>query len=173
MRICSLLAALPLLAAGSSFACDADTRAYPLFSCETENAGQFITICGVEHGPDEKWTDIQYQYGGEKPSFVYPDNPADGGRSLFFSHVSKAGAYIVTVRFVSEGVTYRVYSKAVSEMEGEAGVVIDNTSRPSMNKIACIERPYMFPEYLRRSLACDMENPLGVRACEENPPDVP
>lgn len=174
MRHFTLIATLFLLAAAApALACDTDRGEQPLFSCETENSGQFIQICAVEHGAGEKWSDVQYQYGSEKPSFVYPQNPADGAKSLFFSHMTKAGAYIVTVRFVSDGITYRVYSKALSEMEGEAGVTIDNTARPSMTSIACIERPYMFPDYLRRSLACDLENPLGARACEESPPEAP
>lgn len=158
----------------SAFACDTAKDEQPLFSCETENAGQYIAICAVETEPGENWQGIHYEYGTEdKINFVYPADGSDGAKSMFFSHVKKNGWYDVTIRFVSEGITYRVYSRALSEMEGEAGVTIDNTARPSMTSIACSERPYMFPEYLRRALACDMENPLGAKACEENPPEEP
>jgi hypothetical protein len=174
MRRSLLLFLLPLLAAAPAWACDAGKGEQPLFSCETENEGQFIAICAIETEPGQKWEGIHYEYGtGERPSFVYPAAGADGAKSMYFSHVKKASTYTITIRFVSEGITYRVYSKAVSEMDGEAGVTIDNTARPSMTSIACIERPYMFPDYLRRALACDLENPQGARACEENPPEEP
>jgi hypothetical protein len=94
MRNPTLLAILFLLPAAPALACDTNKGEQPLFSCETENQGQFIQICAIEHGAGAKWTDVQYQYGGEKPSFVYPENPADGAKLLFFSHVTKAGAYI-------------------------------------------------------------------------------
>jgi hypothetical protein len=173
MRYSLLLAMFPLLAAAPALACDPAKGETPLFTCETRTPGEVISICAVE-ADDGRWSNVHYRFGpAEKPSFIYPADAADGAKSMFFSHVKKAGAYIVTVRFVSEGITYRVYSKAVSEMEGEAGVVVGETSRPAMNKISCGERPYMFAGYLRDALACDMEHPLGAKACEENPPEEP
>ena len=40
-----------------------------------------------------------------------------------------------------------------------------------MTKISCGERPTMFPDYLRRALACDPENPIGAAGCAETPPE--
>jgi hypothetical protein len=172
MRPSLLLAILPLLIA-PAYACDPGKGEAPLFTCETRTPGEVISICAVE-AQDGTWSKVQYRFGpAEKPSFIYPADGLEGAKTMFFSHVKKSGAYIVTVRFVSEGITYRLYSKAVSEMEGEAGVIVENTSRPSMNKISCGERPYMFAGYLRDALACDLENPLGAKACEENPPEEP
>jgi hypothetical protein len=38
-----------------------------------------------------------------------------------------------------------------------------------LSTVRCIERPYMFPSYLQRALACDLENPHGKTACGDAP----
>jgi hypothetical protein len=38
--------------------------------------------------------------------------------------------------------------------------------------ISCIERPTMYPSYLRMALACDMQNKHGKAGCAEPTPHV-
>ncbi len=139
----------------------------PLFTCETAQQEKYVAIYGIERGPDEPWTDIQYRFGsdGQPPEMVYPKDPANGAKLLFFSHrYLKNKDYYVSVRFNSGGYTYRVFSRS----KDGAGVTITDP-KGKEHIIACIERPYMFPTYLQRSLACDMKNPQGKGGCEKNP----
>lgn len=145
----------------------------PLFSCETERKGKYLSIYGVEQGPGEPWTNIQYRFGAEgKPEeMVYPEDPALGAKLIFFSHeYLKSGAYHVSIRFENGGYTYRIFSNAIGDRgDGNAGVIITDTKGRVRDRIACIERPYMFPAYLQRTLACDLKNARGRAACGTDP----
>jgi hypothetical protein len=161
---CAILL-LPLFSNVSAAADDATE----LFICETQQQGKYLAIYGVEQGPDDPWSSIQYRFGGEgAPDMVYPADPSKGARSLFFSHESRGrGAdYYVSIRFRVGGYTYRLYSHSGA---GGAGVTVSNAKGRMLSRIRCIERPYMFPAYLQRSLACDEENPHGRAACREQP----
>src|SRR5436309_1238524 len=83
----------------------------PLFVCESERAGKFISICSVEEEAGHRWSSIQYVFGQEKePEMVYPSDSEKGAISLFFSHEIRGNDYRVTVRFSTGGYTYRVFS---------------------------------------------------------------
>jgi hypothetical protein len=161
-------------------ACDLDAGEALLFSCETGPSGEkFISICATEVEPGQSWRTAQYRYGTEeKTELAYPDDPAEGQKKLFFSHMKTAHSYTVNVRFKNGGYRYRVFSIAKWEgdeapaeaMDGEAGVEVKTKGGKLVSTILCSERPYMFPEYLRRALACDQDNPYGARACAEMPP---
>jgi hypothetical protein len=141
----------------------------PLFICETSQNGKYLAIYGVEHGPDDPWTDIQYRFGGEgEPDMVYPADPAKGAGLLFFSHEYRKGGadYYVSIRFSTGGFTYRIFSHS---RIGGAGVVVSDAKGKVRSTIPCIEKPYMFPSYLQRSLACDLRNPHGKAACQDAP----
>ena len=160
--------AILLLTMCSNVSAAADD-ATELFICQTERQGKYLAIYGVENGPDEPWSSIQYRFGGEgAPEMVYPADPSKGARSLFFSHESRGrGAdYYVSIRFRVGGYTYQLYSHSGA---GGAGVTVSNAKGRVLSRIRCIERPYMFPAYLQRSLACDEENPHGRAACQEQP----
>jgi hypothetical protein len=49
---------------------------------------------------------------------------------------------------------------------GPAGLV---TSRDGtlVERISCIERPYMFVSYMREAMSCDVANPYGAAACAD------
>lgn len=64
---------------------------------------------------------------------------------------------------------FQIYSDSRGEREGEAGVVVKNRTGKTIAKIGCIERPYVFPSYLQRALACDEEGPHGKAACKDTP----
>lgn len=143
--------------------CEGD--ASPLFVCETERAGKFIAICAVEEVPGQRWSSPQYRFGiPEHPELVFPSERDKDGR-LYFSHESSGEDYRVSVRFTRAGYTYRVYSSSGNE---EAGVMVTSRSKV-ISRIRCIERPTMFPAYLRAALPCDEENPHRSRACEDDP----
>jgi hypothetical protein len=149
-----------------------DTCTAPLFSCEAAR-GKFIRICSVEEAAGRRWSQIQYRFGPtEKPELVYPADSSKGASLLYFSHESKKGVYELTVRFTNGRFTYKVFSAADSRGEGGGGVTVSDQTGKLLTTIDCIERPYVFPAYLRRALACDMANPHGKVACAEKPYQV-
>lgn len=138
-----------------------------LFSCETRS-GKFIRICGEQDEQNvDKWTNIQYRFGLDTapPELAFPKDPAKGEPSLFFSHEEHKGDYRVTVRFSTGGYTYRVFSGSKSG----AGVEVTDSRGKKLATVECIERPLIFPEYLRLSLPCDPRNPHGAAACKKAP----
>jgi hypothetical protein len=137
-----------------------------LFSCETTRH-KFIQICGEQDDNNvEKWSNIQYRYGPEEgaPELVFPKDPR-GKPQLFFSHEESKGDYRVSIRFSTGPYTYRVFSGSKSG----AGVEVSDASGKKHSTVECAERPYMFAEYMRENLPCDMENPQGVAACQKSP----
>jgi hypothetical protein len=157
-----------LLCAGTRAVAADDGCPDPLFTCETDRAGKYITICATEVEPGTRWADIQYRFGaeGQPPELVYPKDPAKGASSMFFSHETRGKDYRVTVRFSTGGYTYRVFSTTGAE---RAGVTVSDAHGTLLSTIKCIERPYMFPSYLQRALRCDLENPHGKAACGDAP----
>ena len=141
----------------------------PLFSCETAR-GKQIRICSVEEEAGRRWSQLQYRYGAiEKPELVYPADSSKGAALLFFSHTSKNGIYELGVRFVNGGYTYRVFSVANDKGEGAAGVTVSDGKGKLLTTISCNKRPLVFPSYLQRALACDLANPHGKAACQDQP----
>ena len=166
-----------LLASGSALAvpCDIEAGEVPLFMCETDPPGHFLSICAVEVKPGEEWSEVQYRYSSDDAiEFVYPEEFSEGvAQNLLFSHAVGPEGYVVSIHFVADGTRFRLTSTAKSETEGHAEMMIENTPRPSMTKISCGERPTIFPDYLRRALACDPESPDGAAGCAETPPGHP
>ena len=137
-----------------------------LFSCETARH-KFIQICGDQDQNNvDKWSDIQYRYGPEQgpPELVFPKDPA-GKPQLFFSHEDSKGDYRVSIRFSTGPYTYRVFSNS----ESGAGVEVTDGKSKKLSTIQCAERPYMFAEYMRENLPCDIQNPHGAAACQHTP----
>src|SRR5215217_6751872 len=74
LAACAIL--LLTLCSNVSAAADGATE---LFICQTEKQGKYLSIYGVEHGPDDPWSSIQYRFGGEgAPEMVYPADPSEG-----------------------------------------------------------------------------------------------
>jgi hypothetical protein len=169
VRNAFLIAAL-LPAAGLA-AHAADDCPDPLFTCETNRGGKYAQICATELKVGEQWSNIHYRFGSEgaKPDLLYPADAAQGAQRLFFSHTTAGNDYRVEVRFVSGGYTYRVYSYSAQG----AGVLVLGPDRKAVSHARCIERPHMFPAYLRRALACDADNPHGAAACADKPLRLP
>ncbi len=140
----------------------------PLFVCTTGQRGRVLQICG-DQTPErvDEWTNIQYRFGPESgpPDFVYPEDPAKGAKSLFFSHEMRGKEYRLTVRFTNGRITYRVFSGSSSG----AGVEVQDAAGKTLSTVNCAERPAIFSEYLRKNIACDLQNPHGAAACKEKP----
>jgi hypothetical protein len=104
---------------------------------------------------------------------VYPEDARQGASQMFFSHVEKGTVYVMSVRFRSGGFTYRIESSGDSASDpvgdGAAGVTVMAATGKTVADIECIERPTMFPSYLQRALACDLENPHGKAAWGDKP----
>jgi len=164
-RQLSALVGMMMFFSGQAFCDDCPD---PLFSCESNRPGKFIRICATELQPGHKWTNIQYRYGAEDkdPEFSFPTELSSGTPLLFFSHVKKGADYRVSIRFENKGYTYRVFS--TTGRDG-AGVSVMDAKGKVISVTRCIERPYIFPSYLQRALACDLENPNGQAACGEHP----
>jgi len=138
-----------------------------LFSCQTAS-GKYIRLCGEQDENDgELWHNVTYRFGPANgpPELIYPGNQGADKPALFFSHTEAGGDYRVTVRFVSGGYTYRVFSGSKSG----AGVRVEDTKGKRVASVACIERPELFASYLWKSLPCDRTNPHGEEACRETP----
>jgi hypothetical protein len=156
--------------------CDPDEQ--PLFICETNRKDKYVAICAVEEEVGKRWSAIQYRYGPEdRAELVYPSDARAGASKLFFSHVEEGTIYMVSIRFTSGGFTYQIDSAADSASDpigdGAAGVLVKDANGKIVANIMCIERPTMYPAYLHRALACDLENPHGKAACGENPLKLP
>jgi hypothetical protein len=138
----------------------------PLFVCVTGQRGRVLQICGDQSpGRVDEWSNIQYRFGPESgaPDFVYPEDPAKGAKSLFFSHKVRGKDYRLTVRFTNGSFTYRVFSGT----ESGAGVEGQDATGKTLSTVNCAERPEIFIDYLRKNVACDLKNPHGLAACQE------
>lgn len=161
----SLVFSALIVSCGSPAFCD---DCNPLFSCQTNRAGKFIMICATELQAGSKWSNVQYRYGmeGKAPEFVFPARPSKGVPPLFFSHVTRGDDYRISIRFENKGYTYRIFSTTGGD---GAGVRVTDRQGRVISVSRCIERPYMFPDYLRSALACDLKNPHGGAACKNDP----
>ena len=140
----------------------------PLFACETDRDGKYLSICATEVEPGVRWEDIQYRFGAEhaEPELVFPADASQGRPRMYFSHVKRGSDYRVSVRFSVGGYGYRVFSTTGGDL---AGVEVTDRQGKLLSTIRCIERPYVFPSYLQRALPCDLENPHGQAACADRP----
>jgi hypothetical protein len=149
----------------------------PLFICETDRKDKYLGICATEEKPGERWSAVQYRFGNsDRAELVYPADARQGASKLFFSHESQGTVYHVSIRFQSGGFTYLIESFGDSASDpigdGAAGVTVTNAAGKTVAQIKCIERPYMFPAYLQRALACDETNPHGKAGCASPAPMV-
>ena len=140
----------------------------PLFTCQTDRSGKFVWICATEIEPGKRWSNIYYRFGmqGGEPELEYPTDQVAGETKLFFFHEQMGDDYRVTVRFTNHGYVYKIFSYSGLK---QAGVLVSDLSGRVISTVNCIERPHMFPAYLRQALSCDVDNPHGSAACKEEP----
>ncbi len=175
MRSFLLAAAILGLVAGSTpaGACESDETF--LFTCQTENASRNISLCGRQEDSGEgmRWLGLHYVYETENGiEFSFPGDPAQGFKQFYFSHFFRNGLYEAYLRFVVGEDGYRLFFRdAAGTGDPESGVEISRPGKPP-ETLRCGERPSWYFDQTRFLTACDMENPLGAKACEHDPPEL-
>jgi hypothetical protein len=155
-----------------------DDNRQTLFSCGTDVAGDqgFLDLSGVP--ADDRWGDLRFERTGDdgKVAYSFPPEGADARTAFLFSHSNGPGGYLVSIRWTDSDLTYVYYSldvppdpEAEDDMGGGAAGLVTSRNGTLVERISCIERPYMFISYLREAMSCDFANPYGSAACEENP----
>ena len=181
MRSFLLATAILGLAAGSTLANACESDESFLFTCQTENASRSISLCGRQEDSGEgmRWLGLHYVYETENGiELSFPSNPAQGFKQFYFSHFFRNGLYEAYLRFVAGGDSYRIYFRDAPESSNpdeaaapDGGVEISRGGKV-VETIRCGERPSWYFDQTRFLTACDMENPLGAKACEHNPPEL-
>lgn len=163
VRFCGLLALLAGCAAAQ--ACEGDER--PIFRCEAADGRKFIALCASAAGQDEPY--LQYRFGalspaGEMLELEFPRERA-GSMARFQGAVyTHRGVYEQSVRFVSGGFSYTVFTRAKGREDLGAGVAVRNLRSGKATTVACSERPRFYIFELQGLLACDPQTPAGT-AC--------
>ncbi len=167
------------LVSTSAFACESDESF--LFTCQTENASRSISLCGQQEDSGEgmRWLGLHYVYETENGiEFSYPTDPAQGFKQFYFSHFFRNGLYEAYLRFAAGSDSYRIFFRDSPESANpdevaapDAGVEISRGGKIA-ETIRCGERPSWYFDQTRFLTACDMENPLGAKACEHDPPEL-
>jgi len=156
LRACALALSA---AASCATACPSGTSA--LFGCDAEKR-KFIELCAPS--PIDELT---YRFGsadenGEetKVELEYTQKPA----RFFGATYTQKGVYTQSIRFVSGGFDYTVYTEARGMATIGAGVNVRNRKTGKTSTVACTERPRFYIYELKDLVACDPETPVG-NAC--------
>ncbi len=153
------LACLP----AQALAC-ADDEA-TLFSCVTKDETKFIQLCAVRDDAAGGYQSLQYRYGPEDaPELIFPEDRRQGKSAMSFAHAFDKSTYVWSLRFANKGYTYRIFG------EGDGAAVEVWKKKKLLAQVMCNERPYSYPDDIRRASGCDMNNPFGAAGCSENPP---
>lgn len=150
-----------------------------LFSCttdEVDDAG-FLNLSGVPQD-DGIWVDLQFDRTADGDGhllYSFPPEGVDDKTAFLFSHSNGPGGYLVSIRWVDKGVNYVYYSldippdPAVEDDAGGgmAGFAISQDGK-LIERADCDERPYMFISYMREAMSCDLANPYGEAACQDD-----
>ncbi len=180
MRPALVVAALMLASPAAAQACDDGDQA--LFSCHVldghenpDDSEAGFSLCGGHDGDLDHWTRVYYEFWTAKGVELRYPGPGMEGKSRFFTHnYSEDGLYRFRVRFDNGGYRYVLYldeSSAATEPDTingpSAGVeVLKNGKRVGLHE--CSEAPETYFAYTFRATSCDLENPLGRAACDEN-----
>ena len=124
-------------------------------------------------GEGLRWLGLRYVYETENGvELSYPADPAGSFKNFFFFHDFHDGQYEASLRFAVGEDSYRIfYHDAPEGADPQGGVEISRGGKPAQT-IRCGERPIWYFEETRLIAACDMENPLGAKACEHDPPEL-
>ena len=172
---------LPLLLVFSAFAApvaaEEDENRLTLFSCGTDAADDngWLDLNGIEREVG-KWTDLRFERranGSGDLVYSFPPDGVEAKTAFLFSHSDGPGGYLVSIRWADQGTNYVYYSLYVppdSGLEddvsgGTAGLAISRDGK-LIERVQCIERPYMFISYMREAMSCDLANPYGEAACQ-------
>jgi hypothetical protein len=159
-----ILAIAMLGAAGApAFGCVDDEAT--LFSCVTTDGEHVIQLCAVRDDAAGGYQSLQYRYGtNETDELVFPEDRSDGKKLMLFAHAFDKNTYVWSLRFDNKGYVYRVFGQGE-----DAGVEVWRKKK-RLAQAMCGERPYAYPDDIRRAAGCDMGNPFGAAGCSDNAP---
>jgi hypothetical protein len=151
-----------------------------LFTCGTDAVDDrgFLNLSGIPGGNGD-WIDLRFDRtddGDGHLTYSFPRGGTDTRTAFLFSHSDGPEGYLVSIRWVDQGLNYVYYSLALppgpdDENDaggGDAGLVISKRGR-QIERVPCVERPHMFISYLRDATSCDKANPFGEAACRDDP----
>ena len=95
---------------------------------------------------------------------VYPRSTAGSMKQFFGATYKHQGLYTQSIRFVSGGYSYTVFTEARGARDEGAGVVVRHLSTGQATTVSCSERPRFYIFELTGKLPCDAETAVGT-AC--------
>lgn len=149
-------------------ACD-DESEVSIFSCDAVNGHKFIEICaslpvGGENGY------IVYRFGSMDPKtgkrtieLEYPNEKSGSFKRFFGATYTYKGVYTQSIRFVSGGHSYTVFTRS-GKRDNSAGVEVRNLRTGKITTVSCCDMPRFYISELQGVLPCDPETPIG-QAC--------
>jgi hypothetical protein len=155
-----------------------DDNRQTVFSCGTDVVADqgFLDLSGVP--ADDHWGDLRFERTGDdgKVDYSFPPVGSDARTAFLFSHSNGPGGYLVSIRWTDGGLNHVYYSldvrpdpEAEDDMGGGTAGLVTSRDGTLVERISCIERPYMFVSYLREAMSCDVANPYGAAACDDEP----
>lgn len=169
------LAGAPSVQAGESDG----PQPQPLFVCGTDEIADrgFLELTGTETEP-ASWSALLFTRTADETGelrYAFPVDPGRDKTPFLFSHSDGPEGYLVTVKWEDAGDHFTLYSLAIppgpDDAGGsDAGLVISRADEV-IERVGCIERPYMFISYMREAMSCDLANPQGEKGCAELAPD--
>lgn len=121
--------------------------------------GQVLALCGKL--PDR----LQYRFGpAGKPELVFPANPADGPRLMYFAHMGRAQAQLQEVRFEADGWSYVVFDHREHD-ERSVGVSVEPSAGGASRDLLCTGPVHGNLVSLASHLPCDAESALQGGRC--------
>lgn len=170
MKRLILLTALVSLLATCRIAAACDGDGAPIFSCEAAKGRKFIELC-ADSPVDGENGYLQYRFGtvttnGEQRTIEleYPAKRNGSLKHFFGATYTHKGIYTQSVRFVSAGYSYTVFTRTQGHRDLGAGVEVRNQRTGKTVTVECSERPRFYIFELKGVLACDPETEVGT-AC--------
>ncbi|MEO7222486.1 MAG: hypothetical protein ABIY37_08435 [Devosia sp.] len=165
--------------AAPAFAQDGGDNRQILFSCgtgEVDDRG-FLNLSGVPEDYDT-WVDLRFERTADGDGhlvYSFPPEGLDYKTAFLFSHSDGPGGYLVSIRWKDDGINYVYYSLAIppdpnaeDDMGGGYARLATSKDGKLVERVTCIERPYMFISYMRDAMSCDLANPYGEAACQDD-----
>jgi hypothetical protein len=170
VRVLAVLASLGLLPLGAAHACERDE--FALFACEAAKGRKFIELCAPSPlDAASGWLVYRFGTADGKDArgtveFEYPRKKTGSLKQFFAATYTSDSVYTQSVRFVTGGYSYRVYTRARSRGLPEAGVDVHHLGTGKTTTVECSELPRFYIHELKGLVPCDPETPVGV-ACAQ------
>jgi hypothetical protein len=152
-----------------AFGCDPEATA--VFGCEAARGRNFIELCAPAASTGPEAGALQYRFGSldgagrEKTvELEFPHAPEGSLRQFFGATYTYECVYTQSIRFLSGGYSYTVFTRTRGTRLLGAGVDVLNQATGKTRTVDCSERPRFYIFELQGRVPCDPETPVG-RAC--------